>query len=138
VTRRPPRWLRPDADQCPTTVPPRVRTSQGQAQLIPAWPHLLDRDAAQVKQQAEPLVENKQIPGKSAEDPIHRLFHDKDRRKANRREATSFCKVRWPGYPDLGQDCDEYSFACTYAPEPPTGTPAPPDDEVVDCGDGLE
>lgn len=145
----------------------------------------------------QPLLAGKQLAGESASDPLHRLYHDKSRRKANRAEATAFCRSQWPGYSDLGQDCDEYAFACTYegaarykydgaqyknhfavrpipaydnqeagrrlgvwygndrildsdpfyvrifgasgsAPAPPTGTPVPPDDAIVDCGDGTE
>jgi hypothetical protein len=154
-------------------------------------------NAQNFPEETEPVLAGKQLAGESAEDPLHRLFHDKARRKANRSEATSFCRTRWPGYSELGQDCDEYAFACTYegaaryrydgdqyrnhfavrpipsadnqeagrrlgawygddrildgdpfyvrifgadgpGPNPPTGPPAPPDDEVVDCGDGAE
>lgn len=62
----------------------------------------------------EPVRPDKKVPGADEGDLLHRLFHDKDRRKANRSEATSYCGQRWPGYPDLGQDCDEYPFACTF------------------------
>jgi hypothetical protein len=70
--------------------------------------------AQQFPTSTEPFLADKHLPGGSASDPLHRLYHDKGRRKANRSEATGYCHERWPGYPDLGQDCDEYPFACTY------------------------
>lgn len=71
-------------------------------------------NATQFPASTQPFVENKQIDGGAPDKLIHRLFHDKNRRKANRAEATGFCGQRWAGYPELGQDCDEFPFACTY------------------------
>jgi len=63
----------------------------------------------------QPYLEGeKKLPGASAADPLHRLYHDKKRRQANRSEAVRYCHQTWAGYSDLGQDCDEYPFACTY------------------------
>jgi len=61
----------------------------------------------------EPRIAGKSLPGGSATSLLHREFFDKARRKANRSEAVGYCHQRWPGYSELGQDCDEYPFACT-------------------------
>ncbi|SHF61049.1 NucA/NucB deoxyribonuclease domain-containing protein [Streptoalloteichus hindustanus] len=71
-------------------------------------------DAINHPEATEPKVPGKLLPGGSAENPLRRLYHDSARRTANRAEATSFCHRRWPGYPELGQDCDEFPFASTY------------------------
>jgi len=62
----------------------------------------------------QPFLPDKKLPGATAADPLHRLYHDKMRRKANRSVAVSYCREHWAGYSELGQDCDEYPFACTY------------------------
>lgn len=56
----------------------------------------------------------KTIPGGSAADPLHRLFHNGTRRDQNRAAAISVCRAQWPNYSDNGKDCDEYPFATTY------------------------
>jgi hypothetical protein len=70
-------------------------------------------NAQNFPESTEPFLEGKKLPGATAENPLHRIYHDKVRRKANRSEATGYCHVRWPGYAELGQDCDEYPFACS-------------------------
>jgi hypothetical protein len=71
-------------------------------------------DALKFPDTTYPKVANKHIPGGSADDTIHRLYHNQARRDANRDEARAVCDAQWPGYPDLGQDCDEFPFATTY------------------------
>ncbi|GGV45403.1 hypothetical protein GCM10010182_82160 [Actinomadura cremea] len=58
----------------------------------------------------------KVIPGCRDEEkkPIHRLFHDLDRRKKNRAESVRTCEAKWGDYPASGKDCDEFPFATTY------------------------
>ncbi|MFE3186757.1 NucA/NucB deoxyribonuclease domain-containing protein [Streptomyces violascens] len=50
----------------------------------------------------------------SYSDPIRRLYFDQTRRDRNRDTAVAVCRKEWPGYPELGQDCDEFPFASTY------------------------
>jgi Deoxyribonuclease NucA/NucB len=70
-------------------------------------------NAQRFPEATEPPLGGKRLPGASAADPLHRAYHDRVRRAANRSEATGYCHIRWAGYPDQGQDCDEYPFACT-------------------------
>lgn len=63
--------------------------------------------------QTEPIMAGKHLPGGSAAEPLHRMFKNKTQRKLNRTTAVRYCNQRWPGYAELGQDCDEYPFACT-------------------------
>jgi Deoxyribonuclease NucA/NucB len=73
------------------------------------------RDAQRQPGSTYPRVAGKQIPGASAENPLHRLYHDTTRRRQNREGfAVPVCEQQWPGYPELSQDCDEYPFASTY------------------------
>ncbi|QNP72215.1 hypothetical protein IAG44_24235 [Streptomyces roseirectus] len=77
-----------------------------------AW-HI--RDAQDHPESTYPRVDGKRVPGASAADPLRRLYHDTARRDANReRFAVPVCQARWPGYPELSQDCDEYPFSATY------------------------
>ncbi|WP_435861128.1 NucA/NucB deoxyribonuclease domain-containing protein [Streptomyces nigrescens] len=51
--------------------------------------------------------------------PLHRLYHDKSRYRANRRTAVSICVKYWgKDYATSGpagpRECDEYPFASTY------------------------
>lgn len=57
----------------------------------------------------------KVIPGAGADKPLHRLYHDTERRRKNREDfAVPVCQSQWPGYSELSQDCDEYPFSATY------------------------
>jgi Deoxyribonuclease NucA/NucB len=72
-------------------------------------------DAQDHPESTYPRVEGKRIPGASAGDPLHRLFHDTTRRRQNREGfAVPVCDQQWPGYAEFSQDCDEYPFASTY------------------------
>lgn len=71
-------------------------------------------DALNHPESTKPEVANKHIPGGSASDTIRRLYHEQVRRDLNRATSTGVCRTEWPGYPDLGQDCDEFPFASTY------------------------
>lgn len=71
-------------------------------------------DALNYPASTYPMVTGKHIPGGSASDTIHRLYFDTKRRDDNRDEAGNVCDAQWPGYPELGQDCDEFPFATTY------------------------
>ncbi|MFC4906886.1 NucA/NucB deoxyribonuclease domain-containing protein [Actinomadura gamaensis] len=74
-----------------------------------------------------PTIKNKRIPGCKNEDPLHRLYHPQkkkvkvgkqtliyDRYERNRAMSIRTCRAKWPGYPDHGNDCDEFPFASTY------------------------
>ncbi|MFG2305298.1 hypothetical protein [Actinacidiphila glaucinigra] len=57
----------------------------------------------------------KKLPGQSADNPLHRLFHDKTRREKNRSEAIRNCRQYWgTNYAAGGKECDEFPFAVTY------------------------
>ncbi|MFD5557798.1 NucA/NucB deoxyribonuclease domain-containing protein [Streptomyces sp. NPDC127068] len=57
----------------------------------------------------------KDVHGQKASEPLHRLYHDAERRKTNRARAVSTCR-RYYGadYATGGKECDEYPFATTY------------------------
>jgi hypothetical protein len=71
-------------------------------------------DALNYPASTYPMIADKHIPGGSADDTLRRLYFDQKRRDDNRAEAVKVCNAQWPGYPDLGQDCDEFPFATTY------------------------
>lgn len=72
-------------------------------------------DAQDHPESTYPRVGGKRIPGASADNPLHRLFHDTTRRRQNREgDAVPVCQEQWPGYAELSQDCDEYPFSTTY------------------------
>lgn len=73
------------------------------------------KDAQEHPGDTYPKVAGKKIPGASAKEPLHRLYHDAERRRQNREDfAVPVCKQQWPGYEELGQQCDEYPHASTY------------------------
>lgn len=68
-----------------------------------------------------PKNPQKSIPGRDVKNPLHRLFHDRTRREANRDEAIKVCKQVWgnnyptdPQNPNVKRECDEFPFATTY------------------------
>ncbi|MEV7196862.1 hypothetical protein AB0N81_34435 [Streptomyces sp. NPDC093510] len=74
------------------------------------------KDAYTKPTKTEPANTKKDIPGRTASRPLTRLFHDKERRDANRREAIKVCKAEWgAGYAEGGKkQCDEFPFSTTY------------------------
>jgi hypothetical protein len=72
------------------------------------------RDAINFPESTVPRIDGKHIPGGSSNDTIRRLYADKSRRDKNRSVAVGVCEKEWPGYPELGQDCDEFPYASTY------------------------
>jgi hypothetical protein len=94
-------------------VTPWLSYSKSDAAVDESAHHI--EDAQQYPESTYPRVAGKQIPGASAEHPLHRLFHDTTRRRQNRETfAVPVCEQQWPGYAELSQDCDEYPFASTY------------------------
>jgi hypothetical protein len=80
-----------------------------------------ERAAAQHIQQAftspqttYPANPSKDVPGGSADKPLHRLYYDTARREANRSAAGDVCEADDPNYGTAGLDCDEFPFATTY------------------------
>ncbi|WP_328934943.1 MULTISPECIES: NucA/NucB deoxyribonuclease domain-containing protein [unclassified Streptomyces] len=80
-----------------------------------------ERAAAQHIQQAftspqttYPANPAKDVPGDSADQPLHRLYYDTARREANRNAAGDVCEADDPNYGTAGLDCDEFPFATTY------------------------
>jgi hypothetical protein len=73
------------------------------------------QDAQRHPETTYPRVAGKHIPGASADDPLHRLYRDRTRRRQNRESfAGPVCEQQWPGSPEPSQDCDEYRFSSTY------------------------
>ncbi|MYY80873.1 MULTISPECIES: hypothetical protein [unclassified Streptomyces] len=74
------------------------------------------KDAYTKPANTEPANTKKDIPGRTASRPLTRLFYDKERRDANRREAIKVCKAKWgAGYSEGGKkQCDEFPFSTTY------------------------
>ncbi|WP_308799031.1 NucA/NucB deoxyribonuclease domain-containing protein [Streptomyces sp. UH6] len=66
-----------------------------------------------------PANPDKNVPGGSASDPLHRLQKslgqtNLNRYNANRREVVKVCAGVDPNYASKGLECDEYPFASTY------------------------
>ncbi|MFD4635432.1 hypothetical protein ACFVYR_37760 [Streptomyces sp. NPDC058284] len=74
------------------------------------------KDAYTTPKKTEPDNTKKDIPGRTANEPLTRLYHDAKRRKANRNEAKKVCKAVWgAGYSEGGKkECDEFPFSSTY------------------------
>ncbi|MFF8947107.1 hypothetical protein ACF1A5_33580 [Streptomyces sp. NPDC014864] len=64
----------------------------------------------------KPTNHNKKIAGQTPSAPLHRLYLDDQRRKANHSTAVSNCRRYFgAGYTDHGtKDCDEFPFQSTY------------------------
>ncbi|WP_148587987.1 NucA/NucB deoxyribonuclease domain-containing protein [Streptomyces sp. WAC01526] len=60
-----------------------------------------------------PKKAGKSIPGASTSSPLHRIYYDTKKRKANRATAIAACLKEWPEYAKQGKDCDEYPFSTT-------------------------
>jgi hypothetical protein len=69
-------------------------------------------DAQNRPERTFPSWVGKSIPGKTAEDPLHRMF-DETKRRENRAASIQFCIDTWGNYSETGLDCDEYPFATT-------------------------
>jgi hypothetical protein len=94
-------------------VMPYIAYSKSDSEVKESAHHI--EDAQDHPETTYPRVEGKRIPGASADEPLHRLFHDTTRRRQNRETfAVPVCEQQWPGYAELSQDCDEYPFASTY------------------------
>ncbi|MGW7073090.1 NucA/NucB deoxyribonuclease domain-containing protein [Streptomyces sp. NPDC054855] len=74
------------------------------------------KDAYTKPTTTEPKNTKKDIPGRTAKEPLTRLYHDEKRRKANRDEAVKACKAKWgAGYSEgETKQCDEFPFSTTY------------------------
>jgi len=73
------------------------------------------KDAYTKPTTTKPENSSKNLPGQTADRPLTRLYHDKDRRKANRDEAIKVCKRHWGNdYASGGKECDEFPFSSTY------------------------
>ncbi|MFK4071872.1 hypothetical protein [Streptomyces sp. NPDC029674] len=74
------------------------------------------KDAYTKPTDTEPVNTKKDIPGRTPSRPLTRLYHDGDRRDANRNEAIKACKAKWgAGYSEGGKkQCDEFPFSSTY------------------------
>ncbi|MFF4291493.1 hypothetical protein ACFY0R_40365 [Streptomyces sp. NPDC001633] len=67
----------------------------------------------------KPPNPHKSVPGFDPDHPLHRLYRDKSRYRANRRTAVSVCVKYWgkdyaTSDPAGPRECDEYPFASTY------------------------
>ncbi|MEU3071682.1 NucA/NucB deoxyribonuclease domain-containing protein [Streptomyces sp. NPDC006906] len=67
----------------------------------------------------KPVNASKAVPGFDLKHTLHRLQHDGDRVKANRRAAIATCVKYWgadyaTSVPGVPRECDEYPFASTY------------------------
>lgn len=94
-------------------VDPYLTLSTGDSEVTQSAFHI--KDAQEQPGSTYPRIDGKKIPGASAQDPLHRLYHDTERRRQNREDfAVPVCKQQWPGYEELGQQCDEYPHASTY------------------------
>ncbi|MEU1129607.1 hypothetical protein ABZ383_07030 [Streptomyces sp. NPDC005900] len=74
------------------------------------------KDAYTKPKTTEPSNTKKDIPGRTAKEPLTRLYHDQKRRDDNRDEAIKVCKAKWgAGYSEGGKkQCDEFPFSSTY------------------------
>ncbi|MEV5979700.1 hypothetical protein [Streptomyces sp. NPDC052114] len=74
------------------------------------------KDAYTKPTTTEPANTKKDIPGRTAKEPLTRLYHDDKRREDNRDEAIKACKAKWgPGYAEnRTKQCDEFPFSTTY------------------------
>ncbi|MBH1938930.1 hypothetical protein I5Q34_32515 [Streptomyces sp. AV19] len=79
------------------------------------------KDALTNPAKTKPDNARKKVPGGSVQDPLHRLFHNKKQRDANRSRAIATCVKYWgkdytkdPRNPTVKRECDEYPFASTY------------------------
>ncbi|MFH8635231.1 hypothetical protein ACH4CC_36020 [Streptomyces lydicus] len=67
----------------------------------------------------KPSNPHKNVPGFQVDYPLHRLYRDKSRYRANRRAAVNACVKYWgrdyaTSDPAGPRECDEYPFASTY------------------------
>ncbi|SNR59103.1 NucA/NucB deoxyribonuclease domain-containing protein [Actinoplanes regularis] len=69
-------------------------------------------DAQNRPERTFPAWLGKSVPGKTAEDPLHRMFNEA-LKKDNRAASIGFCIDTWGPYDETGLDCDEYPFAST-------------------------
>ncbi|WP_199546320.1 NucA/NucB deoxyribonuclease domain-containing protein [Streptomyces sp. N35] len=73
------------------------------------------RDAYADPAATKPPNTAKKLPGQSVKDPLHRLYTNTARRKANRAKAIAHCRAHFgAGYTAGGKQCDEFPFATTY------------------------
>ncbi|MGW3212852.1 NucA/NucB deoxyribonuclease domain-containing protein [Streptomyces parvus] len=77
------------------------------------------RDAHTKPGDTKPVNASKAVPGFDLKHTLHRLQHDGDRVKANRRAAIATCVKYWgadyaTSVPGVSRECDEYPFASTY------------------------
>ncbi|MER7202831.1 MULTISPECIES: NucA/NucB deoxyribonuclease domain-containing protein [unclassified Streptomyces] len=73
------------------------------------------KDAYDKPGTTKPDNTSKDIPGRTADRPLTRLYADTSRRNANRRAAVATCKKYWgDNYADGGNECDEFPFSTTY------------------------
>ncbi|WP_329568371.1 NucA/NucB deoxyribonuclease domain-containing protein [Streptomyces sp. NBC_01361] len=72
------------------------------------------KDAYNTPSATKPANTSKNIPGRTADRPLTRLYA-KRRRDANRNEAIKVCKKNWGvNYAQGGKQCDEFPFSATY------------------------
>ncbi|MFJ8955209.1 hypothetical protein ACIRO1_34465 [Streptomyces sp. NPDC102381] len=73
------------------------------------------KDAYENPATTKPDNASKDIPGRTADRPLTRLYADTSRRNANRRAAVATCKKYWgDNYADGNKECDEFPFSTTY------------------------
>ncbi|MEV4738636.1 hypothetical protein [Streptomyces sp. NPDC049555] len=78
------------------------------------------KDAYDNPSQTRPLAPSKDIPGRVAKRPLHRLYYDTARRKRNNTIAVENCKAYFgenytkSDLPGHSNECDEFPFATTY------------------------
>ncbi len=119
----PPRWdtakyVNPKGGSAFSYMPTLPYSSDDSALERGAARHI--RDAYERPHSTKPEFLGKTIPGRLPSHPLHRLYHNKDRRKANRDTSIDTC-VRYFGE-DYAKDsdgtgkrdCDEFPFASTY------------------------
>jgi hypothetical protein len=73
------------------------------------------QDAYAKPKTTKPVNNTKDLPGRTADRPLTRLYHDVQRRKDNRSQAIKTCKKYWGNnYASGDKECDEFPFATTY------------------------
>ncbi|MFI0914197.1 RICIN domain-containing protein [Streptomyces abikoensis] len=78
------------------------------------------KDAYDNPSQTRPFAPSKDIPGRDAKKPLHRLYYDTGRRDRNRAIAVQNCVAYFGAnytksdIPGHSNECDEFPFATTY------------------------